>query len=85
MIYRMTWNIVPCAIQQDPVVYPLCVNSFHLLTPNPGASPAPPTPPLTTASLSPVSVSLFLFRRYVHLGHMLDFAYKCCPVGFVFF
>ena len=51
-------------------------NSLHLLIPNSQSFPPPLTPPpLATTSLFSMSVSLFLFCRYVHLCHILDSTY----------
>ena len=58
-------------------------NSSHLWTPNSQSSPPPPLP-LGTHSLLSVSVSLFLFGRWAHLCHILDFTYKWYCAVFVF-
>ena len=77
MVYHRILNIVPCAIQQDLVGYPTnkaLYNSLHLLTP--ASQSFLCNPFLATTSLFSMSVSLFLFHRYVHLCHSSDFTYK---------
>ena len=56
----------------DLVVYP----NYMFPSANPKL-PIPMSPsPLTTTALFSMSVSLFLFYRYVHLGHNLYSTYK---------
>ena len=69
MVYHKILNIVPCAIQQDLIytIY-LIYTSWHLLIPN--SQPFPPFPTaLATTSLFSMSMSLYLFHRYVHLSY----------------
>ena len=47
-------------------------NSLHLLIPNPQSIPSPTPTSLLATSLSSMSVSLFLFLRWVHSYHILD-------------
>ena len=60
-------------------INPIC-NNLHLLTSVyiPHSQSFAPSPhfPLATTSLFSVSVSLFLFCRYVHLWHIVDSTYK---------
>ena len=58
--------------------------SLHLLTPNSQSVPLPPLSCLATTSLFSVSVSLFLFCRWVHLCRILDSTYKWYHMVFVF-
>ena len=67
MIYHRILNIVPCAIQQDLVIYPfyclsiLYIHSLHLLIPTSYSIPLPTLSLLVTTSLFSMSVSMFLF------------------------
>ena len=72
MIYHRIFNIVPCAtinlyysiyssLCSVLFVYPI-YNGLYLLIPNSQSFP----------NVFSVSVSLFLFHRYVHLYHILD-------------
>ena len=73
MVYHRLLNIVPCATQQDLVVYPssiVCICPKHPIL----SFPSPPT--LVTKGLFCMSVSLSLFHRYVHLYCILDSTYK---------
>ena len=49
---------------------------LNLLTPNSHSVPLPPPSLLTTTILFSTSVILFLFCRWVHLCHILDYIYK---------
>ena len=76
---------------QFPVLYSRALlfihalhNSLHLLTPNSQSIPLPPPSSLATTSLFSMSVSLFLFRGYVHLCRILDSTYKWYNMVFVF-
>ena len=51
-------------------------NSSHLSISNFLSIPFPALSPLITTSLFSLSVNMFLFCRYVHLCHVLDFTYK---------
>ena len=51
-------------------------NSWHLLIPNSHSFPLLPTFPLATTNLLSISVSLFLFHKYIDLYHILDSTYK---------
>ena len=69
---------------------PCCLSILHtkLTSGNPSLpihlfSPIPS--PLATASLSSVFMILFLFRKYIHLGPVLDSACKWYHMIFVFF
>ena len=65
MLHRKWLNIVPCAIQQGLIAYPLHTLSFASTNPK---LPVHPTPsPSATTSLFSKSMSLFLFGRLVHL------------------
>ena len=50
--------------------------SLHLLTPTSHSIPPSTSSSLATTSLFSMSVSLFLFHRYVHLCYVLDSTYK---------
>ena len=66
-------------------VFILNVNSLHLPTPNPLSIPLPSHPlPLAITSLFSISVSLFLFCRYIQLCNILDSTYKWSHMAFVF-
>ena len=67
-------NMVPCAIQQDLVVYPFYIQQFLSANPKLLIYPPPHLSPLVTISLFSVFMSLFLFCKYVHLYHFLDSA-----------
>ena len=58
-------------------------NSLHLLIPN-YQSFLPPPSSLATTSLFSMSVSQFLFCRYVHLCHILDSTYKWYHMVLIF-
>ena len=60
--------MVPCAPQQDLVLYLFYAYSFASANPK---LPIRPSHPATT-SLFSVSVSLVLFQRYIRLCHHLD-------------
>ena len=51
-------------------------NSMHLITPISPSFPPLSFSSLATTSLFSLSVSLFLFHRYVHLCHILDSTFK---------
>ena len=57
MVYPRRLVIIPCALLVHSKR-----NSLHLLTPNSQSIPLPP-PPLATASLFSMAVSLFLFCK----------------------
>ena len=73
MVYHKILNIVPCAISRTLLFIHSIYNSLHLLIPN---SQSFPSSILGNHSLFSVSVSLFLFHRYVHLCHISDSTYK---------
>ena len=75
--------IVLCAIHRTSLLIHSKCNSLHLLTPDSCPSYSPSLP-LTTTSLFSMSMSLFLFCRWVHLCHMLDYKYECYHMVFVF-
>ena len=56
---------------------------MHLYTTNSQSIPLPPQP-LESTSLSSMSVSIILFRRQIHLCHILDSIYSCYRMVFVF-
>ena len=59
--------------------------SLHMLIPD--SQSFPPLPPFllgSPTSLFSMSVSLFLFHKYVHLCHILDSTYKWYLMVFVF-
>ena len=59
MVYYRLLNIVPCAIQQDIVVFPIHMYRFASMDPKLTIQPAP----LATTGLFSMSVNLFLFCR----------------------
>ena len=67
MVYHRTLSVVPCVMQWDLVVYPFSIYCWSQT----------PDPSFPTFSLgNHLSVSLFLFHRYVHLCCILDSTYK---------
>ena len=72
MVYHRILNIVPCAIQWDLVVNSIYIEWFASANPKLPILPFPTASPLSTASLSSVSMSLFLFQGYVDLCCILD-------------
>ena len=77
MVYYRILNINPHAVQWDLIVtHRPTYNSLHLLIPNSPFLPRPTPSPLAATSLLSVSVSLFLFRKKVHLCHISDSTYK---------
>ena len=56
-------------------MHPTCA-SLHLLIPNSRSNPLPPPLPLAATSLFTMPLVLVLFRKQVHLCHILDSTYK---------
>ena len=67
MVYHRMPNIVPCAIQWDPVVYPFCIYQFASASPKLLIHPFSTTSPLATTSLFSVceSVSVLQISSFV--------------------
>ena len=63
MIYHRILNIVPCAIQKDLVVYPLCIYQVALLTPTAYCVLSPSPSPLATTHLFLCVHDSVLFHR----------------------
>ena len=63
MVYHRRLNIVPCAIQCDLVIYPFYL--YYIAPGNPKSTHSHSLPPPATTKLFSMSVSLFLFCRYV--------------------
>ena len=59
MVYHGTLNVVPCVMLQTSFIRSI-YGSFHLLIPNSQSiPPSPPHPHVATATLFPMSMSLF--------------------------
>ena len=65
---------------------PCCLSILYIIVCIPNSHSIPPLPPshLSTASLFSMSVSLFLFCKYVNLCHILDSTYRWYHMVFVF-
>ena len=75
-------SIVPCSIEQAFVAYPF-YDSLHLLTRTLSLSLPHPLS-LGTANLFFMSMSPFLFHRYVHLYDFSDSTYEKYHIIIVF-
>ena len=86
MVYYRILNIVLGTIQQNLAVYLFYIQQFVSANPKLLIYPSPTPSPLVTVSLFSMSVSLFLFCRYVHLCYVLDSIYKwlCMVFNFLF-
>ena len=74
MVYQRILNVVPCAIQWTLLFIHPVYTDLHLLIPN--SQSFLPHPSLATTSPFSMSMSLFLFPRYVHLCQILDSIHK---------
>ena len=75
------WIQFPVLYRWTLFIHAIC-NTLHLLIPNSQSIPSYIPPPLATTSL--FSVSVGLFRRLMHLCHILDPTYKCYRIVSVF-
>ena len=74
MVYHKILTIVCVIYNRDLVIYPFYICQFASANLQ---VPIHPHPRPATTSLFSMSVSLFLFRRQVHLCHILDCTSKC--------
>ena len=74
----LCYTLGPCCLSILYIIVCICPSQ----TPNPSLPHAPS--PLATTSPFSMSVSLFLFCRWVHLCHILDSTYKWYHTVFVF-
>ena len=84
MLHHKWLDIVPSALWQDLIAYPLQRQQFASMNPRLPVHPTPSPSPLATTSLFSMSVSLFLFYKQVHLCYILDTTYKWYYMIFVF-
>ena len=75
MVYHRILSTVPCAIQQDLVVYP-SYTSLHLLIPNSQSIPPPLPLPLGNHKSALYVCEFVSVSQIVHLCHILDSTYK---------
>ena len=76
VVYHGILGTVPCAIQQDLVVYPFCIQWFPSAKPILALHPSSQPPSACNHKSVLPSVSLVLFHRQVHLCEILDFTYN---------
>ena len=76
MVYHRTLNIFLVLYSRILLLIQSIYTSLHLLIPDSQSNPPHPCSLLATSSLSSVSVSLFLFCRWVHFCHILVAMYK---------
>ena len=86
MVYPRRLDILPCADSSTLLSILSKCNNLHLLTSDSQSIPLSPPSPLATTSLFSMSVSLFLFCRWVNLCRILDSTYKwhCMVLVFLF-
>ena len=78
------WIYFPLLYRTLLFIHPT-YNGLQFANPKPSIASSPVLrPPLATTSLSPLSVSLFLFHRWVHLCRILDSTYQWHHMAFVF-
>jgi len=65
------YDIVPCAVQQDLIAYPLHMQQFASTNPKLPVHPTLSPSPSASTGLFSMSLSLFLFCREVSLHHIL--------------
>ena len=83
MIYHRRLEQLPVLYSRTLLFIHSKYNSLHLHTTNSQSIPLP-LQPLESIGLSSMSVSIILFRRQIHLCHILDSTYNCCHMVFVF-
>ena len=65
--YHRISGRVPCAVEQVPVDHPFRIEECTYANPKPQSIPPPKLSNLVTINLFSLSVSLFLFYKWVHL------------------
>ena len=78
LVYHRMLNLVPCAVQEDLIVYPSYTRQFASANPKLSTHPFP-TPasrPPWQSQVCSLHLSLFLFPRSVHLCHILASTHK---------